>query len=74
MSAGHMARSPAGGARKQKDGSTLHVDGDNANYAWIQHFVHHLSPKGVAGFVLANGAMSGEIRLRKAERAVEAVV
>ena len=29
MSAGHMARSPAGGARKQKDGSTLHVDGGN---------------------------------------------
>lgn len=40
----------------------------NANYAWIQHFVHHLSPKGIAGFVLANGSMSsnqsgeGEIR------------
>ena len=64
---------PAGGMRKQKDGSTLHVDGGNANYAWIQHFVHHLSPKGVAGFVLANGAMSsntsgeGEIRRRLIE-------
>ena len=31
---------------------------NNANYAWIQHFIHHLSPKGVAGFVLANGSMS----------------
>ncbi len=30
----------------------------NANYAWIQHMVHHLSPKGIAGFVLANGSMS----------------
>ena len=50
---------PAGGMRKQKDGSTLHVDGRNANYAWIQYFVHHLNPKGVAGFVLANEAMSG---------------
>lgn len=30
----------------------------NANYAWIQHFVHHLSPKGIAGFVMANGSMS----------------
>lgn len=30
----------------------------NANYAWIQHFVHHLSPTGIAGFVMANGAMS----------------
>jgi type I restriction enzyme M protein len=41
---------------------------NNANYAWIQHFVHHLSPLGVAGFVMANGSMStqtsneGEIR------------
>lgn len=39
----------------------------NANYAWIQHFVHHLSPTGIAGFVMANGAMAaghqeGEIR------------
>lgn len=30
----------------------------NANYAWIQHFVHHLSPAGIAGFVMANGALS----------------
>jgi len=30
----------------------------NANYAWIQHFIHHLSPTGTAGFVLANGSMS----------------
>lgn len=40
----------------------------NANYAWIQHFIHHLKPTGIAGFVMANGAMSsntsneGEIR------------
>src|SRR5665648_463361 len=40
----------------------------NANYAWVQHFIHHLAPNGVAGFVLANGSMSsntsneGEIR------------
>ena len=27
----------------------------NANFAWVQHMVHHLAPKGVAGFVLANG-------------------
>ncbi len=31
---------------------------NNANYAWIQHFIHHLSPVGVAGFVIANGSMS----------------
>jgi type I restriction enzyme M protein len=30
----------------------------NANYAWVQHFVHHLAPNGIAGFVLANGSMS----------------
>ena len=61
---------PAGGARKQKDGSVINVDGGNANYAWIQHFVHHLSPGGTAGFVLANGSMStntsGEGEIRKA--------
>jgi len=41
----------------------------NANYAWIQHFVHHLSPTGLAGFVMANGSMSssqsGEAELRQ---------
>jgi len=31
---------------------------NNANYAWIQHFIHHLSPTGVTGFVMANGSMS----------------
>jgi len=30
----------------------------NANFAWVQHFIHHLSPTGMAGFVLANGSMS----------------
>ncbi|MCR9291862.1 MAG: type I restriction-modification system subunit M [bacterium] len=40
----------------------------NANFAWVQHFIHHLAPNGFAGFVLANGSMSsnqsgeGEIR------------
>src|SRR3712207_7538562 len=40
----------------------------NANYAWLQHFVHKLSPSGTAGIVLANGSMNsntgseGEIR------------
>jgi len=34
--------------------------GGNANYAWIQHFVHHLAPKGVAGFVLANGSLTSK--------------
>ena len=42
----------------------------NANFAWVQHFVHHLAPAGVAGFVLANGSMSsqqsGEGVIRKA--------
>jgi len=30
----------------------------NANFAWVQHFIHHLAPDGMAGFVLANGSMS----------------
>jgi type I restriction enzyme M protein len=30
----------------------------NANFAWVQHFIHHLAPSGIAGFVLANGSMS----------------
>ena len=30
----------------------------NANFAWVQHMVHHLAPGGTAGFVLANGSMS----------------
>jgi len=41
----------------------------NANYAWLQHFVHKLSPTGTAGIVLANGSMnsntSGEGDIRK---------
>jgi len=32
----------------------------NANYAWIQHFLWHLAPDGLAGFVLANGSMSSQ--------------
>ena len=61
---------PPGGQRKQKDGSFIHVDGGNANYAWILHFLHHLAPHGTAGFVLANGSLtsngSGEGDIRKA--------
>ena len=40
----------------------------NANFAWVQHFIYHLAPNGMAGYVLANGSMSndqsnqGEIR------------
>lgn len=32
----------------------------NANYAWLQHIVHHLKPGGVAAVVLANGSMSSQ--------------
>ena len=42
----------------------------NANFAWVQHFIAHLAPSGIAGFVLANGSMSsnqsGEGEIRKA--------
>ena len=41
----------------------------NANFAWVQHFLYHLAPTGIAGFVLANGSMSsnqsGEGEIRK---------
>ena len=46
----------------------------NANFAWVQHMVHHLAPGGAAGFVLANGSMSsaqsGEGAIR--EKLIEA--
>lgn len=42
----------------------------NANYAWLQHILHHLSPRGQAGVVLSNGSMSSnqnnEGNIRKA--------
>ena len=41
----------------------------NANFAWVQHFLSHLAPNGLAGFVLANGSLSsnqsGEGEIRK---------
>jgi len=41
----------------------------NANYAWVQHFIYHLAPTGIAGFVLAKGSLtsktSGEGEIRK---------
>src|SRR5207249_4264941 len=58
----------------------------NANYAWIQHFIHHMAPAngrggGVAGFVMANGSLSsntggeGDIRRKIVEAdLVDAVV
>ena len=49
----------------------------NANYAWLQHIYHHLSPNGTAGVVLANGSMSsnqsGEGDIRKAMLEADAV-
>lgn len=42
----------------------------NANYAWIQHFLYHLAPNGLAGFVLSKGSLTtksgGEYEIRKA--------
>ncbi len=55
----------------QKDGRWNHgiPPSGNANYAWIQHFLYHLSPSGQAGFVLAKGSLtsktSGEGNIRK---------
>ncbi|MCG3254832.1 MAG: SAM-dependent DNA methyltransferase [Candidatus Heimdallarchaeota archaeon] len=42
---------------------------NNSNFAWVQHFIHHLKPNGITGFVLANGSLSsqtsGEGEIRK---------
>lgn len=51
-------------------GEKLIPPAGNANYAWIQHFLYHLSPTGQAGFVLSKGALTtnttGEGDIRKA--------
>jgi type I restriction enzyme M protein len=60
-----------GGDRLREDGRWKYgvPPAGNANYAWVQHFIHHLAPTGLAGFVLANGSMSsnqsGEGEIRK---------
>jgi type I restriction enzyme M protein len=52
----------------------------NANYAWLQHMLHHLKPEGRAGIVLANGSMSssqnneGQIRAAMVEADVVEVM
>lgn len=49
----------------------------NAIFAWVQHFIRHLAPQGIAGFVLANGSLSskqsgeGEIRQKLLEADLE---
>lgn len=60
-----------GGDRLREDGRWKYnvPPVGNANYAWVQHMIHHLAPNGLAGFVLANGSMSsnqsGEGEIRK---------
>ena len=60
-----------GGERLQGDQRWQHgvPPRGNANFAWVQHFLYHLAPRGRAGFVLANGSMSsnqsGEGQIRK---------
>jgi len=61
-----------GGERLREDGRWKYgtPPAGNANYAWLQHILHHLSPSGTAGVVLANGSMSstqsGEGDMRRA--------
>src|SRR4030042_2765314 len=51
-------------------GQKLPPPPNNANYAWIQHFLYHLAPTGIAGFVLGNSSLSasntGDGHIRKA--------
>jgi type I restriction enzyme M protein len=60
-----------GGERRRQDVRWAYgppPPASNANFAWVQHIIHHLAPTGVSGIVLANGSMSsnqsgeGEIR------------
>ena len=39
----------------------------NANFAWMQHMIHHLSPKGKIGLVLANGSLLQQVPMGKSE-------
>jgi type I restriction enzyme M protein len=61
-----------GGERLREDGRWRYgiPPAGNANFAWLQHIIHHLGPSGTAGVVLANGSMSsgqsGEGDIRKA--------
>ena len=56
--------------RKTPGGNTACPPASNANYAWLQHMIYHLSPKGIMALVLANGSLSsntgGEGDIRKA--------
>lgn len=60
-----------GGERLREDRRWVYgtPPASNANFAWVQHFIYHLAPDGIAGFVLANGSMSsnasGEGKIRK---------
>jgi len=49
-----------GGDRLREDARWIHgaPPAGNANFAWLQHILHHLGPNGTAGVVLANGSMS----------------
>ena len=64
-----FGKPPKGGMRKDKSENKVNVDGGNANFAWVSHFIHHLAPHGSTGFVLANGSLSsntsGEGEIRK---------
>lgn len=43
----------------------------NANYAWILHMLYHLKPTGVAGFLLANGALNDDDTLEIRKKLIE---
>lgn len=80
LRANFILASPPFNDRNWDDGQLLQNDNDvrwaygtppvgNANFAWIQHIIHHLSPTGTAGFVMANGSMysntSGQGKIRQ---------
>jgi type I restriction enzyme M protein len=65
-----LPRPPCGWLKEDKRWVYGVPPASNAIFAWVQHFIYHLAPTGLAGFVLANGSMSsnqsGEGDIRKA--------
>jgi type I restriction enzyme M protein len=55
-------------ARLQIGYARGHATNSNANYMWMMHFLHHLADGGAAGYVMANGAMTTNVREEKATR------
>ena len=50
---------------EESDSKDELVTNSNANFAWIQHYLHHLTDTGMAGIVMSNGCLSTNRKERK---------